>query len=139
MLASAHPRKLSACHASQREPGHNQLIDKYRLCLQVRALLYTSTLTNAIMEAMASVEAAVMRALAHQTTLYPWPPAPNFADYHQQIARASQPVHEALSMSGFSGRQWDQEHQPGTGMLVVTCLHGPVTHIYRLDHDAAMR
>ncbi|DBA72154.1 TPA: hypothetical protein ACH3X2_010874 [Trebouxia sp. C0005] len=79
---------------------------------QVRALLYTSTLTNAIMEAMASVEAAVMHALAHQTTLYPRPPAPNFADYHQQIARASQPVHEALSMSGFSGRQWNQEHQP---------------------------
>jgi len=72
------------------------------------------------METMASVEAAVLRALAHQTTLYPRPPAPNFADYHQQIARASQPVHEALSMSGFSGKQWNQELQTGTGMLAVT-------------------
>ena len=111
-------------------PCHYQLIDKYRLCLQVRALLYTSTLTNAIMETMASVEAAVMRALAHQTTLYPRPPAPNFSDYHQQIARASQPVHEALSMSGFSGRQWDQELQAGNGMLAATHLHGPVTHLH---------
>jgi len=111
-------------------PCHYQLNDKYRLCLQVRALLYTSTLTNAIMETMASVEAAVMRALAHQTTLYPRPPAPNFSDYHQQIARASQPVHEALSMSGFSGRQWDQELQAGNGMLAATHLHGPVTHLH---------
>ena len=92
--------------------------------------MYTSTLTNAIMEAMASVEAAVMRALAHQTTLYPRPPAPNFADYHQQIARASQPVHEALSMSGFSGRQWNQELQPGNGMLLVTYVHGAVTCLW---------
>ena len=123
-LASPQPFELSACHASQQQPGHNQLIDKYRLCLQVRALLYTSTLTNAIMETMASVETAVMRALAHQTTLYPRPPAPNFADYHQQIAQASQPVHEALSMSGFSGRQWDQELQAGNDMLAATNLHG---------------
>lgn len=44
--------------------------------MQVRALLYTSTLTNAIMEAMAAVETAVLEALAHQTTLYPRPSAP---------------------------------------------------------------
>ena len=80
--------------------------------MQVRALLYTSTLTNAIMEAMARVEAAVMDALAHQTTLYPRPPPATFDDYPQQLAVASQPVHEALSLSGFSGKQWVQESTP---------------------------
>ena len=76
--------------------------------MQVRALLYTSTLTNAIMEAMATVEAAVLEALAHQTTLIPRPPAPPIDDHHHQVARASQPVHEALALSGFSGKAWTQ-------------------------------
>ena len=77
--------------------------------MQVRALLYTSTLTNAIMEAMAAVETAVLEALAHQTTLYPRPPAPPPPqDRHRLLARASQPVHEALALSGFSGKAWTQ-------------------------------
>ena len=89
--------------------------------MQVRALLYTSTLTNAIMEAMANVETAVMAVLAHQTTLYPRPPPAAFDDYHLQIARASAPVHEALALSGFSpGKQWLQQNQTGTGSFCST-------------------
>ena len=91
--------------------------------MQVRALLYTSTLTNAIMQSMATVEAAVLDALAHQTTLYPRPTSTPMDDYHQQAERASQPVREALSLSGFSGKQWEQGKQGLDVMFIYVNYH----------------
>lgn len=132
-MLSASPRPVCACLAV---PCHTNsddtncrsasiLLPRLQCCAcnvtQVRALLYTSTLTNAIMEAMAAVETAVMEALAHQTTLYPRPTPATFDDYHLQLARASQPVHEALTLSGFSGKQWVQESQTGTQSWLYTC------------------
>ena len=80
--------------------------------VQVRALLYTATLTNAIMEAMGATEAAVVDALMSTSSQQ----LQNGAQeaYQQQIARVSQPVHDALSLSGFSGKKWDQQQ---SGML----------------------
>ena len=94
--------------------------------MQVRALLYTNTLTNAIMEAMAVTEAAVLDALAHQTTLYPRPPQAQPLSHdsqQQQLARASQPVREALALSGFSGKQWVQgAHDKHLPAEVASCM-----------------
>ena len=40
-------------------------------CVQVRAVLYTFTLTNTLMESVAALEQAVVAAVAHQAS--PWP------------------------------------------------------------------
>lgn len=87
--------------------------------LQVRALLYTGTLTNAIMEAMGATEAAVMEAL---TSTHSQKVHTAAREAHQQhLARVSQPVHEALSKSGFSGKVWNQQ-QSGNCCVSLTCV-----------------
>lgn len=60
------------------------------------------------MEAMGATEAAVITALLssgslqHQTAAH--------VAQQQHMARISKPVHEALSLSGFSGKKWEQQH-----------------------------
>ena len=59
------------------------------------------------MEAMGTAEAAVVSALKSSGPTAAQVDAEEVD--HQQIARISQPVHEALSLSGFSDRKWDRQ------------------------------
>lgn len=81
---------------------------------QARALLYTSTLTNAIMEAMSNMEAAFMDMLAPtpglQKPLYN-PPA-DVGD-PKGVVEAPAPVHQALDQFSVSEKQWTQQQQYG--------------------------
>ena len=85
--------------------------------VQVRALLYTATLTNAIMAAMGATEAAVVSALMNTGSQQLQHDAQEA--YQQQIGRVSKPVHDALSLSGFSGKKWGQQQ---SGMLLCSSL-----------------
>ena len=103
--------------------------------MQARALLYTSTLTNAIMEAMSNMEAAFMDMLAPSPILQepPHSPPADVGDPKASSTEAPAPVHQALDQFSVSEKQWTQQQQNSNGSISKQGTHASRLLAARID------